>query len=208
MRTLLVYVNGILNFPGSSKNWTGRAATFTQVTTDHWAEKCEYWCGPISRALGQRDRADKLRRTLSFYNGWDIHLVGHSNGADVILTALRDWPSPPIAKMHLVCGATESDFNKNGLNQWIGTGRVKEVVVYVAGQDKALKLAHSWPAKLLGYGVLGLHGPVNVLSSISTRVTTVTWPSYGHSDCWHDANFERTMDYFLPKPPTDASQSA
>jgi hypothetical protein len=195
---VLHYVNGIMNFPGCSTNWNGRAVTHTHVNTDFRAEKIEYFCGPIDRAFGQKDRAEKLFRTVLFYQGWDIDLVGHSNGADVICTMMKDYLSfPSLRSVHLVCGATDADFNLNGLNRLLTEGRIGRVNVYVAGKDMALRAAHSWLGKVLGYGVLGLHGAVNVLPSVMDRVRTVIWPELGHSDCWGESRFADTMSNFL-----------
>lgn len=200
-------INGILTFPGSSKNWTGRGVTWLNTRTEAKAEKIEYLCGPIGRALGQMDRAYKLWHTLSYYDGDDNYVVGHSNGADVIISMLRDFPlCPKIRELHLVCGASESDFNRNGLNRLLGTGKIGRVIVYVAKKDEALRLAHTWLGHILGYGTLGLDGPTSVLPSVESSVKTIEWPDYGHSDCWHDDNFEATMRQItatpsMPSPP-------
>lgn len=188
-------VNGIDTWPGDSKNWNGRGVTWIHTLTDSKAEKIEYFCGPIDRAFGQKDRANKLARTVSFYQGWQNILVGHSNGADVILSALWYYPAlvPHIEHIHLVCGATGADFERNGLNRWLGCGRVDRVTVYCGGKDRALKLAHLWIGKLLGYGTLGLHGPINIRQSVASRVRTIFWRDYDHSTCWNDAHFTATM---------------
>jgi len=197
MRQAFHLVNGILNFPGCSNNWNGRGVTWLHVSTEAKAEKVEYFCGPIDRAFGQKERALKLNRTLNFYRGWENHIVGHSNGAAVALAMMRDYRKwPDIEHLHLVCGACEADFEKNGLNVWMREGRIGYVTVYVGGKDLALRLAHSWAARLLGYGVMGLHGPLNVAPDVEARVGIVTespWADYGHSTCWDDWNFDTTM---------------
>jgi pimeloyl-ACP methyl ester carboxylesterase len=209
-------VNGINTFPGSSKNWNGRGVTWLHIHKPEFprkAEKIEYLCGPIGRAFGQRMRAHKLYKTIIRYHlildelkvagDWERVVVGHSNGAAVILAMLRDYPCwPVIDHLHLVCGACEADFEKNGLNQWLAAGRIRRVTVYVAGRDMMLRLAHTWPARLLGYGVLGLHGAVNVdrafLENGRVReIRTAPWCNYGHSDCWSDQNFDATMRQFV-----------
>lgn len=161
------------------------------------AEKIEYLCGPLDRALGQKDRAHKLFFTLDRYRGWANTVAGHSNGADVILTMMRDYRDwPTIHRLHLLCGATDADFEKNGLNAWLRAGRIHEVCVYVAGKDLALRLAHTIPGKMLGYGTLGLHGPQNVAEDVRGRVNCIwsgPWRHYGHSSCWEPRNFSRTM---------------
>lgn len=202
MRQAFHFINGILNFPGSSANWNGKAVTYTHINTSAKAEKIEYFCGVISRVLGQKERALKLSRTLSFYAGWENHLVGHSNGCDVILDMLRDYPNfPNLKHVHLVCAACDADFEKNGLNALLKSKRIEAVTVYVAGKDRALALAHTWPGFLLGYGTLGLHGAYNVATEVLDRVKIVwgaPWSDYGHSDCWAENNFDETMGNFLP----------
>ncbi|HXP60965.1 MAG TPA: hypothetical protein VN829_10765 [Dongiaceae bacterium] len=204
-RRLYCFINGILTFPGDARNWTGRAVTWTNVHEGFdvdplrvRAEKVEYWAGPIDRVFGQKGRAEKLLHTLLQYCGWEIVLAGHSNGADVIVDMLRDFPQClPIHHLHLVCGATEGDFQQNGLNGALLQNRVGDVTVYCAGKDRALALAHTLPGKVLGYGVIGLTGALNVLPSVQSRVRRVDWPDYGHSDCWADGNFNSTMEGFL-----------
>jgi len=170
------------------------------VNTGAKAEKVEYFCGPIDRAFGQKKRANKLYRTLCYYDQleWQNIIVGHSNGAAVALAMMRDYRDwPDIAHLHLVCGACEADFEKNGLNEWIRDGRVKYVTVYVAGKDLALRLAHSALARVLGYGVMGLHGPLNIAAYAADRVSIIRespWNHYGHSGCWADRDFETTME--------------
>lgn len=199
MKTVYLLVNGILTFPGAAKNWNGRGVTWVHTNTEGRAEKIEYFCTAIGRAFGQRNRATKLFRTASFYSiGWNCVAVGHSNGAAVILSALRDYPNgwPNISHLHLFCAACDADFEKNALNDLIARRRIQRVTVYVAGQDMALGLAHHWPGKLLGYGTLGLHGPRNVRTGLSQYVAVIrggNWRHYGHSDCWHDDHFEQTM---------------
>ena len=205
-KRLYCFINGILTFPGDARNWTGRAVTWTNTKQSQVArlksqvvvaEKVEYWAGPIDRVFGQQARAAKLYQTLRYYRGWEIVLVGHSNGADVIIDMLREYPDgPPIRALHLVCGATEGDFTKNGLNAALAQGRVGTVTVYCAGQDRALALAHSLPGKLLGYGTMGLTGPLNVAPGLAAHVRRVDWAGFGHSDCWGETQFEGTMRLF------------
>lgn len=194
---VIIYVNGILTFPGESGNWNGRAVTWTHLHDDARAEKVEYFCGPIDRAFGQKERAQKLALTIQYYKGWNITLVGHSNGTDVILKALDLLRWPRIEAVHLVSGACEADFDKNGLNDALEGNCIGKVCVYVGGKDRALALAHSWAGRILGYGVLGLRGPLSILPAIKDRVGVLTWPDYGHSDCWADANFTQTMEHFV-----------
>ena len=82
-----IYVNGILTFPGSSNNWNGRAVTWTHLNRDARAEKVEYFCGPIDRAFGQKERAQKQRAQES--NGRSSEKpAGALAGVPVALPAL------------------------------------------------------------------------------------------------------------------------
>lgn len=201
MKRIYIFINGINTFPGGSKNWTGRATTWINSLTEYKAEKLEYFCSVITRAFHNKKRAKKLYRTLQYYQGWEIVLVGHSNGCDVILDTLNyytDWPN--IKHIHFISGAGEANFDKNGLNNFIRSGRVGGCNVYVSGRDLPLRIAHTVFGKLLGYGVLGLKGAYNVAEDIKDKVTTywdVPWKNYGHSTAFSDKNFDNTMKLIL-----------
>jgi len=191
-RTVFIYVNGILTFPGESDNWNGKAVTWTHLRTPHRAEKVEYYVGPVSRALGQKKRAEKLTKTLRYYEGWEIILAGHSNGCDVILDALRAASWPRLQALHLVSGACDADFDRNGLNVAMGGGRIGRVSVWVAGKDGALKLANTSIGRLLGYGPdgpLGMMGPLHALEPVAI----VREPAFGHSDWWAPENLDESL---------------
>lgn len=192
-----LYVPGILTIPGESRNWSGRAVTRTHTMTERRAEKVEYFTGVLTRSLFQRQRAEKLARTLDYYLTWDKRLIGHSNGCDVILDALalRGWPR--VEELHLVCGACEADFEKNGLNRALASRSLGRVFIYVAEKDLALGAARSVLGQFFGFGTLGLKGPQNVAAGVAGRVGTVEWRGLGHSDCWSDQHFNRTMNHFL-----------
>ena len=197
MKTICVYVNGIMTWPGSSKNWNRRAVTRTHGTTDYRAESLEYLSLPLfSRALGQRRRAQKLLKKLYWYADEyayeRIVLVGHSNGCDVISDALKKLIPTAISidSVHLIAPACHSDFIKNGFNRWVGT----KFHVYIGEKDKALWLANLKPARWLGYGALGKLGPQNVSEGIDV---TVTRKSFGHSGWFEGLDWDDTMDTIL-----------
>lgn len=191
---ITIYVNGINDVPGSIHSWNGHAVTRTHLQSGLGkAEKVEYLCGPLTRRFWQQDRADRVQLLLRAYHDWPVNLVGHSNGAAVSLLALQNFGWPKIKHLHLISGACEADFDKNGLNSALRMGQVEKLHVYVAGKDAALQKADSWYGRLLGYGVLGLRGPVNMHPDIADRVHIITEPDYGHSDWFLDANFDKTM---------------
>lgn len=199
-RGVNLYVPGILTIPGDSRNWSGRAVTFTHTQTERRAEKVEYLSGPgFTRNLFQAHRAEKLARTLDHYapDQWSRRIIGHSNGTDVILDALalRGWPV--VDELHLVCAACEADFEKNGLNEALANGLVGRVCVYIGTRDVPLLLAALGIGQYFGFGTLGLRGPQKVRSTVADKVGVLTWNDYGHSDCWADAHFNQTMTHFL-----------
>lgn len=198
-KIIYIFINGILTFPGDAANWTGRAVTWVQTRSPHKAEKVEYYAGPLDRVFGQAERAQKLSRTLEFYSGWDIVLVGHSNGCDVILDALRARELPDLAELHLISGACEADFDINGLNDALLERDIDSVRVYVAGRDKWLRLASTWTGKLFGYGTLGLHGALDVAATVAQNVTETLRPNYGHSDWFAPEHFGETMRGICPE---------
>lgn len=190
-KIVYLFVNGIMTFPGSGKNWTGKAVTWNHVELGIISEKIEYFSGALfSRSIGQKARAKKLIKTLMYYiiAEFDIVLVGHSNGCDVILDALKEMSWPKIKEVHLISGACEADFDKNELN--LSGKQIGLIRVYVAGKDKALKMAATFLGRLLGYGSLGKTGTIN---SNHDNVETIVEPEFGHSDWFAGRSFNETM---------------
>lgn len=188
IRRVYIYVNGILTMPGDSGNWNGKAVTWTHLHTPHRAEKVEYYVGPLSRIFGQRKRSRKLIKTISYYldDGWDIVLVGHSNGANVILNALKYFSKSAIKnslrEIHLIAPASDNNFEENGLNR-IGV----PVTVYLGSQDTALRIS-SGPGRLFGYGSLGKDGPHR--ANVSVRVFN---EEFSHSEWFNPLQLNQTM---------------
>jgi hypothetical protein len=201
-KTIYLFVNGIATWPGNFTNWNKRAVTYTHTMTPHKAEAFEYFCTMLTRPFREDERAKHFARALKEYSrlGWKIVCVGHSNGCAVILDGLRKAGWPAVEAVHLVCGACEADFNNNGLNSALYCDRVKRAFVYCAEEDLALLLAHSLPGKILGYGTLGLRGPIHMLDSVKNKVGTLWWPRFNHSDCWLPLHFRQTMQHFFAEP--------
>lgn len=193
-KTVYIFVNGILTWPGNSRNWNSRAVTFTHLETLNQAEKFEYVVGPVSRVFGQKKRAKKLIDYLDAYEGRPIVLAGHSNGCDVICDALKQRPSIRIKALHLISAACDPDFGKNGINEIDAA----EVVVWIAGKDKALTLANLRISRLLGYGVLGKTGPIKARPGLNCQI--ITRQDYGHSDWFTDTNFRHTLSRIVNIP--------
>ena len=191
---VILYVNGILNMPGESANWTARAVTWTHLNTRHRAEKIEYFSGVFGRPLYNRRRAERLACVLDEYltGGYEVTIAAHSNGACVALDALRSRAWPKIKALHLISPACEADFNKNGLNQSID--RIGNLSVWIASNDWALALASTLPGRLLGYGTLGRRGPINERRPVQVRRACI-----GHGDWFASDLMSQTMKHITQR---------
>lgn len=205
----VILVNGILTAPGSAHAWTDRGVTILN-TRYPWirAEKLEYLAGPLTRRIQQRERVENLCEMISAYTraGYPVHLVGHSNGADIICRALGDisrfWkPSVVhnVHSVHLIAAATERDGDKNNLTWYMDIqGNRPSVHLYRGGRDRALRFARLTGHLLrpfgLGYGTLGLEGPSNMPADwYGTRLIDHYQDDYGHGTWFHPAVLERTL---------------
>lgn len=205
---IYIFVNGIMTWPGSTKSWNANAVTHCMCYRRIFAEKLEYFTLPtISRIIGQKDRAEKLRKRIQRYihNGWEIVLVGHSNGCDVILDTLESMAWPRVEEIHLISAACEENFEENGLNEALRRKWVGRVFIYQALQDKPLRLAATLFGKIFGYGKLGIatRDQMNLCDDIEDRdqrVTVVQEETFGHSTWFKEAHFIDTMRLILRDP--------
>lgn len=209
-KLVFVCVNGILSRPGASDGWTDRAVTWLQCNSPHKAEKWEYAAGPILRRIRQSSRAKKIATMLAYYEraGFEIILVAHSNGCDLVSRVLALRGAEPwyfqsqIRSAHLFAAATDW----LGLHQALDGGSLKTLHLYGSDSDWALKFARvsrwlgGWAG--LGYGSLGLHGDIVESDDLGDqldqgrgkRVFDHGDDKFGHSD-WFERGptFEGTM---------------
>lgn len=199
MRRVFIFINGILTRPGAHDGWTDRAVTWTQTRTPHKAEKWEYATGPLLRRFRQQARARKIATLMAYYErtGFEIVLVGHSNGCDIIARVLElrgaeDWLyHREVRAVHLFAPAADGDDFRGA----ISFGDVERVHVHCGGRDQALR-AGRWTRRLfgwagLGYGSLGIE-PDQLHAEPQAYVHE--YPDYGHSDFFAQGEaFERTM---------------
>src|SRR5688572_19447423 len=70
------------------------------------ADQLEYNCGPLTRMIGQAERiryvAKAIRNNQEIEKNDKVVLVGHSNGAEVVLKALLHNPGISVSELHLV----------------------------------------------------------------------------------------------------------
>ena len=207
MKTIYIAVNGIATWPGDARNWNKRFVTWINLDAEHYAagdraENDEYFTTAATVWIHARDRAKAFADLLDQFYGWRIIVVAHSNGCHVAVDALKIATSVKIDALHLVAGAVDGNFRRNGLNWALKKGQVGRVVVYRGGKDWAMRLCSTLAGKAL-FGVylgdkpLGLAGAQDVDQFIETdRVREVFEPTYGHSSWWADENFDATMKLF------------
>jgi pimeloyl-ACP methyl ester carboxylesterase len=192
-----LFINGILTVPDGHSGWTDRAVTWTESHYGQLAEKFEYFSGALTRRLFQAARVRRCVDLLRNYAGHDLILVGHSNGADIVCRILQEHPEIEVAEAHLFAAAADADFNKNGLNMALLTGRLGWAYLYGSHRDPALRLAQ-YSEVLgflgLGYGALGRTGPTHLDERITHRVLQTWRDDFDHSTWFSPAQFAATMD--------------
>jgi predicted alpha/beta hydrolase family esterase len=190
-----IFINGILSDPGKADGWTDRAVTWVHTHSQDRAEKFEYLSGVLTRRLRLNKWAANLARLISRYSGQEVVLVGHSNGCELICRAL-DLCGVRVNEVHLISGACDACFRKNGLNAAMERGQVGRITVYVAERDLPMRIAYV--TRFLevvgaGYGRLGMDGPLNVSAAYEARVTTVRDATFGHSTWFEVEYFDQLM---------------
>ena len=206
-KTVWFIVRGVAGVPGDMLEWEMKVRDQIIQSTERPAVAISYGTTPLTVWMRRKWRALRLAHVLRGYTArdWRIHVIAHSEGTVAILDALRLLGWPRVEALHLVCGACDSDFNRNGLNWALRTGGVGHVQVYIAGEDHAMKWEDLVLGKLL-FGIpersrpLGLNGPRNVDGEYSTKVKIhreSPWDNWGHSTCWEGRNLDKTVDGIL-----------
>lgn len=199
-KRVVIFVPGILEWPYLSKDWDTRAITWCNIFDDvfDFTDAANYFCTPIGRAFHQSRRVQRVMNCAEQYysRGIEVSFAAHSNGVDLVLKALANMNWPTTEVLHLVSGAGLADFDQNGLNDALENKQIGRVYVYVAGKDRALRLASTLMGRWLGYGTLGLKGPMNVSAGALPLVTVETEAEFGHSTWFEPAQFQRTMRRF------------
>lgn len=130
-----------------------------------------------------------------------IIYVGHSNGCELFSRTLRERPEFVFAAAHLFAPAMSPDFNENGFNEALKSGRVGKIFTYCSKGDSTLEYWASFSriAKCvgLGYDSMGYCGADQ--STIDPEVKDdyeEDWypAKYDHNDC-----YEKDFDAFLKK---------
>jgi pimeloyl-ACP methyl ester carboxylesterase len=205
-QTIFILVNGINTPPGDPKDWNKRACSWVHLNTPFKAQCDEYWTTALTVPFRKWQRARVLADLIRQFRGWRVILIAHSNGAWVVVNALQllKW-TVPIAELHLVSGACDANFVRNGLNFGLVTYGIEFCAVYIAGKDMAMRIEDTIAGRSL-FGItskpLGLAGATNLDAKVASnpkRFQTIVKDDYGHSSWWLPDNFDSTMRMLVTK---------
>lgn len=194
-RDVFIFVNGILTRPGDAKGWTDRAVHwFNRNVPGSASYPFEYYSPALLRFVFQRGHVDDLAETIAQYGpDFRLHLVGHSNGCELIRRALL-LTSAKIASVHFISAAVDADLAAGGLVERLERGQIGELFLLCSKGDSVLR--YLAPASrvlsfgLLGYGSLGQTGAKHTQTA---GVRHVWREDLGHSDWFSPQEFETTM---------------
>jgi len=210
-KAIVFFVRGIAGHPDDFLSWEQQAADYTIIHHGIPTRAISYHTDFWSVWMRRRWRAQRFAKVLRKYSIRDyrITIVAHSEGAVVALDAMKLAGWPRVENVHIICGACDSDFNRNGLGHALRIRAIAKVICYTAGRDCAMRFENLVLGRLL-FGIsartwpLGLVGPRNVSTFLlPCRVTEVCdppWKYYGHSECFDGDNFKRTMQQMLGTP--------
>lgn len=199
MSKYMFFIEGINADLEDINGWHDRAEDWVDQNTDHKANSYNYHVTALTRWLYQSKNITKAATCIE--RGWNkqreqLIVCGHSNGCAISCGLLDADPALMIGELHLIAGAVDADFDKNGLNAAMARQQVGKVFMYCSKSDRALQIAQntSWIHKLYskwGYGSMGLTGPTNVKAP--ERVVTEWFEGFDHSTYFEGTNFETTM---------------
>lgn len=208
---------GIGNQPEAWSDFLNRMVPIVNQRGDWRGQGVYYATNALTVGANEGERVQTCGNILKSYPGLELHGMGHSNGTRVILDGWQAAGRPPIATIHLLCGACDADCDSNGINDGLLSGLIGDVFVYVATQDEAMRIENTLAGKALfqlplGHQPLGLAGPQNVNPAVMSRIHVIDWTGFGHSTCWDDQHFDATVAQILdmaesPRTPIIAQPS-
>ena len=192
-----IFVPGILS--RRKRTWALSAVDWVHQHTPHKSAAMVYFSGALTRRLGQHRRVRQLLKKIDRYllKNYRVHLVGHSNGCDIIRRALIEMGPVQLGGVHFIAAATPKDFDQNGLNDALETVGVDCLKLYLDSKDTPLwwgwltRRGLGWAG--LGYGSLGRNGPRNVSDHVFHRLTIIDRDGIGHSGWFGGDNFAETL---------------
>ncbi len=184
-RNAYIFVPGVLNYPGSARNWTDRAVTWIHKrATCEVAEKFEYMALPATRKLLAARRAAELAALIDNYSidQFSLVLVGHSFGCELIRLALQQ--SKRSANfVHLFAPAVPSEPRRHRLKSMVVSGKIGFLKIYLSDRDAVLTKHF-----------LGGVSPEGVRFQFADEHhTSVASRNFGHCTWFAAPNFEASL---------------
>ncbi len=188
-----VLLPGVRSDPRDWANWAPRMATEINLLTSAKADEFRYMAFALTPKARQEERAEYVRSLAqrAYSAGYDVVLVGHSNGCEVIRQALEGLP-PIVHSVHLIAGATEADMELAGWNRFLRKGIVGHLFIYKGTRDRVLQWIAAAGA-FLGYGRLGWLGPKNIAPDQAHKITVIERP-YEHCEWFEGFAFAQTRE--------------
>lgn len=189
---------GINNQPESWSDFLNRMSPIVNLRGDWRADGIYYATSALTVGANEPERVQTCANKLKAYSPVETHVMGHSNGTRVILDGWLAAGRPPLATVHLLCGACDADFDANGINAGLLEGLIGDVFVYVASEDEAMRIEDTFVGKPIfdlpeNHQPLGLAGAKNINPAVASRVHRIDWIGFGHSTCWNEQNFMATV---------------
>lgn len=204
-RSAYIIVPGIRTRPADNGAWNVRMADDIMTRcaeTAPVASEFRYYAGPLLRRLRQHEHARQAASLVEKYwlAGYRLHLVGHSNGCDLIERTIRMVSWVTIDSLHLISAASSADFEANGYNAALVAGAIGHIYCYTSRSDTAVgiwaALSHRYLRGWgLGYGRLGYTGPKNVPAAYRpSRVDVIRRDHMEHGDWFTAGHYRTTLD--------------
>lgn len=219
---LLVAIHGIRT-RRTSTSWPKHLAGWCAGVPSVQTEAIYYEAGPLpvwnnvfKNPRLARELVSRLETRRQYERGRKIHLIAHSNGGIIALSALRRLAALGIRVETLILtgAAVESDVKKSGLSQLIWDGHLGRAFAYSSPDDGVIRPALEWIPGF--YGSLGSKGfqwdgsptglRVEGYQSLSERddwsaarfrFVTRWFDGYGHGEYFDEANRPRTFETIL-----------
>jgi len=196
-----ILLPGIHTKPSDNNNWAPAMASAIGITYDTAkAEEFRYYSS-LFHKNGMKERVgfviDLCHRWWSA--GYEVVIVGHSDGCEIVRQVLIEGPSI-FKAAHLIAGAVEADFKENGLLKVIEDNKVETIFCYVSKGDKVIDKWARASIRFLSwlkitFGTLGFDGPKNVPEEmIGSRVVIIERMSLRHSEWFSGVNWQSTFN--------------
>jgi pimeloyl-ACP methyl ester carboxylesterase len=220
MRHLILLLHGILTRRTSEswpKHFSGYVASLPDVATEaiyYEAGPIAWWNTLVRNPRLARDLAGRVE-TRHRYETRRVHLVAHSNGADIAVRAMRRLAEAGIrVETAILTGAAiESDIERSGLAALVGDGHLGRAIAYCSPSDGVVRRLEILPG---GYGALGAKGfrrggkPIGLqLDGYQTiadlpdwgmdrfRYVTRRFENFGHGEYFDPAERRRCFDAII-----------